>query len=122
MADHHVPPVYPLLSDIWQSGHLPSGGPADLFNVPSQLYISPQCPQLIFTQSGLPGAGVFSTLGKFAPGLVTFARGDIVQFDNTVAEYHVVKYKEIFYKGFVSSFEGVVVFQCNANGTVPRTY
>ncbi len=121
MATYNTPPVYPMVGSWWKVGTLPSSGPAFLTNLPTQLYCSPW-QQMLNLTGVIANPFIWSTLIKVPPFVNVYARGDIIKPDNSVALYYYVAYKEYFYKGFTSCFEGLVVFQCNANGTIPRTY
>lgn len=118
----HVPPVYPLVGNWWKTPATPAGGPATVTLVPFQLYVSPYQQPIFIPGQVYPNYLMVPTIIKVAPGTGVFKRLDIIQPDNTVAAYYVVLYKEIYYKGFVSSFEGLSVFQCTTAGGTPIVY
>ena len=113
---------YPLLASIWNQPHTPSGGSADLTNIPSQLYIDPHWSQISspYNPNGQPW--IWFNLIFIPEGLWTPKRGSIIAPDQTVAEYYYVMFAEHYYKGFLQATFGITVTQANANGTIPRTY
>jgi hypothetical protein len=120
MAVH--PPTFNLLCNQWRFPKLPSTHAADVTNVPCQLYVSPYQSNIYVQGGAFPVYIYIPTLVKVAVGGLTVTRRDILMPDNTVAEYYLVLYKEIYYKGFLSAFLGMTVWQCNADGSSPRTY
>lgn len=115
-------PTFPLLGSWWQTPHLPSGGAADMAAIPCQLYISPHA-QYQFVNFTAPFTNPYPmTVIKTPNGANVFHRGDIIEPNTGDARYYRVGYVEIFYLGFPQVYEGLFVWQCNADGTVPRTY
>lgn len=114
------PPVYNLLANRWITPRTPLSGAPDATNIPVQKYITPYVMQTFITFSV---SGFFlTTIIKNAPGVIAWNRSDIIEIASDAGKYFLVCYKEDFYQGFASHFEGLLVFQCNANGSTPRTY
>jgi len=114
------PPVYPSYMDRWITPRTPLSGAADITAIPCQKYVTPYVQQtyVTFAVNGF----YLTTLIKTPPGIYVFNRGDILEVTSKPGEYYLVCYKEDFYLQFASWFEGLLVFQCNANGSTPRTY
>jgi hypothetical protein len=117
-------PTFPLVGDVWTFPAKPSGGAASVTNIPFQLYVSSHelGAYLILATLGL-SADWYVQIKTGEGGGYTFNRGDVIQPDNTIAEYYLHVWREHYYKGFPSqAYLGLMCVQCNANGTFPRTY
>jgi len=113
-----APPVYPLRGNYWIPGTTPAANPPAVTLIHNQLYIPPaNVPWIV-----VGGTYYQYTLIKTPPDSVVYNRFGFFQPDNGQALYYYIIYKEYYYRGFVSCFEGLCAIQCNANGSSPRTY
>jgi len=115
----HTPPVYPLRGKVWFPPNTPAGGPPGLTNISFQLYISPYCTMVL---QSFAINGWYPTTWIKTPAGITYPRNTIIQPDAGSNRYYIVAYREFFYLGFASGFEGLLVFQCTSAGAVPDTY
>lgn len=114
-------PVFPTLCDKWTWPNTPGTGAANVVNVPAQLYCSPHGMQPWFHQLKPATAPYYVehdllALIKVAPGTLTVVANDILQPDNTVAEYFMVRYYYRFYAGFPQEFFGMWCYRCTNLG------
>ena len=115
-------PNFNLLGNWWQTPHLPSTGLPDIVNFKNALYLDPHAPLVFIPVAPYSSTLCLTIIIKVPAFTYTFHRGDILMPDNTVASYFKVEFAEVFFRGFPQQYEGVLVRQCNANGTIPRTY
>src|SRR3982751_6528835 len=115
-------PVFNLRGAVWATPNLPSGGPATFTGFFCALYTDPHAPFQFVNVAPYNATLLLTHILKLPIGVRTWHRGDIVAPDFTTALYYKVEYKEFFYLGFPQQFEGLLITQCNANGTIPRTY
>lgn len=115
----HTPPVFNLRGKAWFPPNTPAGGPPGLINIPFQLYISPYTQQ---TLQAFAINGWYPTTWIKTPVGVLWPRSTIIQPDSGSNRYYIVGYREFFYLGFASQFEGLLVFQCTPAGAVPDVY
>jgi hypothetical protein len=113
---------FPLLGSIWNVGHTPATTLPDLTNVPMQLYVDPHQSLVpsFYNANGQPWNWFLQIF--MSEGVWTASRGSIIAPDHSVAEYYYVMWAEHYFKGFPQAYYGVIVLQCNANATNPRTY
>lgn len=112
--------VYPLVGSVWKTPLKPSANPFSFTNVAFQLYVDPHWTFPVPTAGAL--INYVPVMIKTPPTLHVYNRNDIIQPDTGVAEYYLVGAAEHIFKGFPQAFDALYCFQCNANGTVPRTY
>lgn len=115
-------PVFPLLCDQWLSPRNPGSGAPDVTNLACQLYHNPHAIFPFIMYVGTPtnpqqDTHSIMSLIKFPVGTVTLNAFDILQPDNTVAEYHQVRYVCRFYAGFPQAFDGAYCTRVDATGS-----
>jgi len=115
-------PQFPLLARVWNPANLPVTNPPNFAGMHCQLYVDPHAVQFLATVAPLNASIVATTWAKFPVGSWVFLRGGILMIPELTGTYYKIQYKEIFYQGFPQQYEGVLVVQCDANGTIPRTY
>jgi len=111
-------PVFNLRMSVWTGGHTPSADPADATDIPCQLYVlsklatemRPSFPDLYN-----PPIMIREQLGVYSPVV-----GDIFEVATGDADYYKARWVQVFHKGFPNAYIGVLVEQCQADGTTPR--
>lgn len=115
-------PQFPLRADVWDPAALPTTNPPSFAGMFCQLYVDPHADMIYIPVAPYNGSILATTWIKFPIGSWVFKRGGIIQCPRLTGTYFKIQYKEFFYLGFPQAYEGVLVVQCDANGTVPRTY
>jgi len=115
-------PQFPLRADVWDPANLPVTNPPSFAGMFCQLYVDPHSTMFLATVAPLNASIVATTWAKFPIGSWTFLRGGILRIPRLTGTYYKIQYREDFYLGFPQAYDGVLVVQCDANGTIPRTY
>lgn len=114
------PVVFNQLASVWVAPATPSGGAATTTNIPCQLYLNPLSERLYDAAIANPWS--MTIVLKVAVGAVAFKRANIWECPQGSGLYYYTVFCETFFRSFGSQFDGWLVFQCNANGSIPRTY
>jgi len=115
-------PQFPLFASVWDPAALPVTNPPSAIGLHCQLYVDVHADMIYIPVAPYNLSLLATTWIKFPTGSHTFLRGGIIKCPEAIPLYYKIEYKEYFYLGFPQQYEGVLVSQCNANGTVPRTY
>lgn len=113
-------PIFNLLCDIWNVPHVPSMDPADSVDVPCQVYVHSRADiDQLQTSSDQWVPPIYIRAATAAP---IFQRGQIILPHDFGADYYKVRWIQLVHMGFTNQYLAVLVEQCNADGTTPRTY
>jgi hypothetical protein len=115
-------PQFPLFASVWDPAALPTTNPPSAIGLACQLYVDPHADMIFIPVAPYSSSILATTWIKFPGELHTMLRGGIIRCPEALGYYYKIMYKEFFYLGFPQSYLGVLVVQCDANGTVPRTY
>ena len=115
-------PQFPLAASVWDPANLPVTNPPSQANMLCQLYVDAHAGEIFIPVAPYNASIMATTWIKFPTGTHTWLRGGIIRVPQVAGFYYKIEYKEFFYLGFPQQYEGVLVTQCNANGTIPRTY
>ncbi len=115
-------PVFNLRGAVWFTPNKPSLGPANFTGFFCAQYTDPHAALTFINVAPYNTTLSLTTILRVPIGFRVWSRGDIVAPDYLTPNYFKVEYKELFFLGFPQQFEGLLLTQCNANGTIPRTY
>lgn len=116
-------PTFNLAVDVWLPPNKPSLGAADITGLPCQLYTDSRI-------LGIEQYPAYAGIEVYVPPIVLRTpkagpiqnRRTIVNDGPGSTNYYLVSYIQDTHVGFPNQYTEAIMYQCNANGTVPATY
>jgi hypothetical protein len=116
----YVLPNFNLLADVWFPGHTPATDPADVTDVPCQLYIHSRFD--IGQTAGDVTSWTPPIIFRMPTAAPVIARGTILKETSVGTGCYKVRWIQLIHVGFPNQYLVVLVEQCNDDGSTPQTY
>lgn len=113
-------PTFNLRFSQWLSPRTPQDGAPDIENIPGQLYIQSRFPidmQPVIANSYIPPIIIRYMEASLDPHL-----DDIFVAETLPGEYYKARAYFRMHAGFPNEYMSLLVVQCDADGTTPRTF